>query len=321
MSSFKRNKAIAASGRALIPALDQAVANDREKDHRVRQNDARLKGKLRASASGKVPTDPRRDPLADRDIFQEIQYSIRAGASIRLCWRMGPGVIRREGPIHLKQFKKIEAEIRKDKKQYRLAEHWVKTMWVPHWDHTGDHLKGMACAAALFERQGRAMTLRLGPEVIDAGRTSPIGFAAYMRRRIAKALKAVAEDLGIETPEFFFVIEDTDLTEVHLHGAILIPNDERSVRAIRAALIKAGGKWRGQSSGRQLDTPELETPLRWFGYINKWQLGSALRVQGRTFAATNGVRAMARTWYQSARSSGLTMRADAFWHDFGSIPL
>lgn len=321
MTGFKRLKAVSAAGRALLPTLDQEVANEREKDFRVRQDDARLKAKLRGNLSGKVSTDLRRDPIADRDIFEEIQYSLKVGASIRLVARMGAGVIRREGPVHQSTWKKIKAQIRKEKSKHATSDQWVRTMWVPHWDHTGNHLKGMACAAALFERRGRALTLRLGPEVIDAGRSSPVGFAAYMRRKIAKALRAAAEGLGIETPEFFFVVEDTDLTEVHLHGAMLMPEDERAIRIVRAALVRAGGRWGGQSSGRQLDTPELETPVRWFAYINKWQLGSALHTQGRTFAATNGVRSMARAWYQDARSSGLKMRADTFWSDHGSIPL
>jgi hypothetical protein len=317
----KKLLAIKMSGRGLIPDIDTAIANEKEQGLRVRENDARMKAKLAASASEKVFIPPRRDALADRDIFLEIQASLQAGASIRLTGTMAAGVIRRRTPIHVNEWKKIKAQDMKDNRLHRQLETWIKTMWVPHWDHTGDSLKSLAWGGAMFKAKGRALTLRLGPEVIRAAGADRQGFAVHMRRRLTRKLKRASEKAGCSIPEFFFIVEDTDVTEVHLHGAILIPDDPAVYKLIRQALAEAGGEWPRARSGRQVDTPELETPLRWINYIHKWRLGSALRLQGNTFAATNGIRSLGRAWYQNARATGIVLSADRNWSDFGFVPL
>lgn len=308
-----------ASGR--LSHLDMDIAKERERALEVTQNDARMKERLRASASGKVHRTSRNDELQDRDIFQEIRDSLRAGASVRLAAKTGRGVIKRKTPIHDPEWTKIRAEDRKEKNNHKTRDTWVKTMWVPQWDHTGDHLKGMAWAIAMHEQGGRTLSLNLGPEVIIAGRRDPQGFAIYMRRKITRRLKIAASRLAMPVPDFFFMIEDSDLGEAHLHGAILLPNDKRAYNAFRTALREAGGDWRGGGSARQLDTRELDTPVRWIAYISKWRLGTAFKINGKAFAATNGIRSMAKKWYVTARLNSEVLRSGHQYHDTGIIDL
>ena len=321
MSKKAKILAVRRSASGRLSDLDMDIAKERERALEVSQNEARLKDRLRASASGKVHRTSRNDELQDRDIFQELRDSLKAGASVRLAARTGRGVIKRKTPIHYPDWTTIKAEDRKEKKNHKTHDTWVKTMWVPHWDHTGDHLKGLAWAIAMHERGGRTLNLNLGPEVSEAGRRDQQGFAVYMRRRITRRLKIVANRLALPVPDFFFMIEDSDLGAAHLHGAILLPNDKRAYNAFRTALREAGGDWRGGSSARQLDTRELDTPVRWIAYISKWRLGTAFKVQGNTSAATNGVRSMARDWYQTARASGQVLRPGSHYLDTGIINL
>jgi len=308
-----------ASGR--LSDSDMVFAKERERALEVTQNDARMKERLRASASGKVHRASRNDELQDRDIFQEIRDSLRAGASVRLASKTGRGVIKRRTPIHAPEWTKIKAEDRKEKRNHKTPDTWIKSIWVPHWTHTGDHLKGMAWAIAIHERGGRTLNLNLGPEVIEAARGDRLGFAVHIRRRITRHLKPVAARLSLPVPDFFFMVEDSDLGDVHLHGGILLPHDKHARDAFRAALMTAGGDWRGGRNARQLNTQELDTPVRWIAYISKWRLGTAIKIQGRTFAATNGVRTMAKDWYQTARATGQVLRPGSHYLDTGIIDL
>lgn len=321
MSKKTKFLAVRRSASGKLSDIDMDIAKERERALEVAQNHARMKERLRASASGKVHRNSRNDELQDRDIFQEIRDSLRAGASVRFASRSGCGVIRRRTPIHAPEWQRIKAEDRKEKRKHQTHDTWIKTMWVPDWTHTGDHLKGLAWAVAMHERGGRTLNLNLGPEVIEAGRRDRQGLAAYLRRRISRHLKAVAKHLGLEVPEFFFMIEDSDFGEVHLHGGILLPDDKRAYDAFRAALRSAGGEWRGGGSARQLDTRELDTPVRWIAYISKWKLGTSVKIQGTTFAATNGIRSMAKEWYRAARASGQVLRPGAHYLNTGIIDL
>jgi hypothetical protein len=308
-----------ASGR--LSDLDMDIAKERERSLEVAQNDARVKDRLRASSSGKVHRSSRNDELQDRDIFHEIRDSLALGASIKLAARQGGGVIKRKTPIHQRDWQRIKAADRKERKAHKTQDTWIKTMWVPNWTHTGDQLKGLAWAIAMHEQGARTLNLNLGPEVIEAARRHRQGFAVYMRRRLTSHLKVAAARLGLPVPEFFFTVEDSDLGHPHLHGAILLPTDKVAYGAFRAALRAAGGDWRGGGSARQLDTRELDTPVRWIAYISKWRLGSALKIQGNAFAATNGVRSMARDWYQTARTTGQVLRPGESYQDTGVIKL
>ena len=300
----KKKLAIKAKRPVSLSDIDQDVANEKELGLRVSQNAARLGEKLASRRSGKVYTSPRRDPFADRDIFLEIQGTLERQGIVRLARRTGPGVISRRIPVHLNEWDDIKKADNSLRRRLKPDERWTKTILAPGWDHTGDMLKGLAWAMVMFERQGRAMTLRLGPEVITAARLHPKGFAQFMRRRIKAYLDKAMKPFGLPSSEFFFAVEDTEFGEVHLHGAILAPADPGAFKAMRKALKRAGGVWRSKDTGRQLDTPELYSPVRWVNYIAKWRLGSALNLDSKVSAATQGVRRMAQVWYRQARASG-----------------
>lgn len=306
--------------RALVVSdWDMALALDRERALEVAQNSARIDEKLKARSSGKVHVAPRADPLQDRDIFKEIQASLRAGASIALTGRRGRAVILRRIPVYEPEWVRIRAELRRASWQHKDYSNWLKKMWVPHWDHTGDRLRAMAWAMAMHQREARTLNLNLGPEVIKAGQAHRDGLAVYVRRRISQRLKAAADRLGLPVPEFFFVIEDSDFGNTHIHGAILLPEERKAYKVFRAALVAAGGKWRSGGSARQLNTVQMDTPIKWISYVGKWRLGSAMKVGGRTFAASHGVRNAGRDWYREARSSGVILRPGPTYQDTGII--
>ena len=319
LSPISKHLALRAKGVLVVSKLDEALAKERERALEVGQNSDRIVEKLKARSSGKVHVDPRADPLQDRDIFKEIQASLKAGAAIALTARTGRAVTRRKIPVYEPDWVRIHAEIRKAKRQHKDQSTWLKTMWVPHWDHTGDRLRAMAWAMAMHHREARTLNLNLGPEVIEAGQAHRDGLAVYVRRRISQRLKAAADRLGLRVPEFFFVIEDSDFGNAHIHGAILLPEEPKAYKVFRAALVAAGGKWRSGGSARQLNTVEMDTPIKWISYVGKWRLGSAMKVGGRTFAASHGVRNAGRDWYREARSSGVILRPGPTYQDTGII--
>lgn len=297
------------------------LATERERALEVALRHERICSRLAAALSGNVHVEPRNSLHQDAAIFQEIRDSLKAGASIRLTTRQGRGVIKRKAPVYFKDWKKIRAEDRKANRQHPDLKDWIKTMWVPHWDHTGDRLKALAWCLAMNEQGARTMTLRLGPEVIEAGLADPKGLSTHLLRRINRHLKKAANDLSLPVPEHFFMVEASDLGEVHIHGAILLPSNANAYKAFRKALIAAGGEWLGGGSARQLDTQALQTPVRWIGYINKWRLGSAVKIQGKAFAATHGVRRMGKDWYERAIATNAMLRPGQNFTDFGTTPI
>tara|TARA_R110000787_G_scaffold68468_5_gene153122 strand:- start:414 stop:1382 length:969 start_codon:yes stop_codon:yes gene_type:complete len=318
-SVSKKLLAIKAAKRSTISDLDKQVANTKEVGLRTAQNAARIREKLQARSSNKEFQPKRRDELADRDIFQEIQSSLGRGLQVRLVPRGGPGVIRRQNPVLLAQWKKVAAADRRDMKQHITNASWAKSIWIPHWDHTHDMLKGLAWSAAVFQAGGESMSLNLGPDVIDAAMRDPRGAAQHLRDRMTRSLKRALAGSGLPVPDFFFVVEASDLVKMHIHGGILI--DARvDARIVRGALKKAGGSYAAKLSGRQLHLPKMETPVRWFTYITKGHLGSAVK-SGSPFAATNGVRTLGKAWYSGARKKKLILAPGQSWSDFGTIPL
>ena len=319
VSPISRRLALERKRAHVVPKWNEALAAERERALEGGQNIDRIVEKLKSRSSDKVHVNPRADPLQDRVIFKEIQASLRAGASIKLAARAGRAVTKRKIPVYERDWVRIKAEIRKAKRQHQDQSTWLKTMWMPHWDHTGYWLRAMAWAMAMHQREARTLNLNLGPEVVEAGRGHRDGLAIYVRRRISQRLKAAADRLSLPVPEFFFVIEDSDFGNPHLHGAILLPTDARAYKVFRAALVAAGGKWRDGGSARQLNTVEMDTPIRWISYLGKWRLGSAVKIEGRTFAASHGVRNAGRDWYREARSSGVILKPGPTYQDTGII--
>lgn len=303
--------------------FEQVVANEKEAFLRVGANDLRMKAKLRARSSGKIFEAPRRDTVLDRDIFQEIQRCMRAGALVQFGHRSGPLVSRLPSPMLQSSWKRRALDDKKERRRLKPTDIWKKSLWLPHPDHTGDMLKALSWGCAMSGAGARSLTLHLAPEVVAAAHADPHGFVRHIHKRMAKELKAALCPLeGAEIPEFFFTVEDTDLGVPHIHGAIFVnEDDERVLPLVRKALKRAGGDCRYTDSGRQLHMPPLETPVRWVNYLSKWIAGSALRHDGGHFAATNGIRKRGREWYQQARSGKVILDPHHSWKEFGSILL
>ncbi len=128
LSTISKHMALRAKGVLVVSKLDETLANERERALEVGQNSDRIVEKLKARSSGKVHVNPRADPLQDRDIFKEIQASLRAGASIALTARTGGAVMRRSIPVYDPIWIRIHAEIRKAKRQQKDQSTWLKTV-------------------------------------------------------------------------------------------------------------------------------------------------------------------------------------------------
>lgn len=331
-SRLKAKVAKLKAKKAPLRPLDQAVANDRELSAQVAENADRVKAKLGALRAENAYADPRRDPLVDRDVFEEIQSSLRHGHHVRLTSRT-PGavivggdafkttktshwiekaerarikagkpieVIRRAVPVHLETWKAIERVDRSRRRRGNLE----KVLWVPHWDRTGYMLKSLGWSMAIWERGGVVMSVNMADAVIQAAQRDQRGFAAHMRERLKRELRAASIKFGFEVPEFFCVVEASDLGVPHLHGGILAPTGEHHRKAVRDALYVAshGKTNKAERTGREVDLKsEYLTPAIWADYAGKWWRGSADRLEGRVFAATTPVRAWGKAWYERMR--------------------
>ncbi|MDP2259940.1 MAG: hypothetical protein Q8J89_09515 [Caulobacter sp.] len=269
--------------------------------------------------------------IADRDIFEEIQLSLRKGHAVRLTSK-SPGVvigeidtlrttqtshriqkeeqarikaghpigiIRRRLPVLLADW----AAIKKVDSARRRRGEIEKVIWVPHWDRTGHMLKGLAWSMSVWEAGGSVLTVNIADSVIEAAERDRRGFASHMRERLQRELRATSQRIGCNTPEFFFVVEASELGTPHLHGGITLPPDGVSRSAIRMALFEAAyGKGASlKRTGREIDLQDFRTPAKWANYAAKWWRGSADRLDGRVFAATSGVRAIGKAWYERMR--------------------
>lgn len=303
----------------ILKDIDGEVTREREASKRTAQNAGRMKEKLQARSSGKTQSARRQDPLQDRDIFQEIQWSLKRQAVVRLTAKTGGAVIVRRVPIYAPDWKAIEKADRREKRKHHIAgTMWEKWFWVPHWDHTGIFLKALSWAMALKDVEGVAVTLRLGDAVREAALGSNRGAASYLRDRIQRDLRREFAKLSLRTPDFMIALETSELGELHVHGLIELPDHVKALDAIRAALKVSGGRWR--SRARQVDTPRKETPARWISYLSKWSVSSSDRIGGSTFAASNGLRTRGRYWYEEARTTDGSVLPGPSWHDYGTIP-
>jgi hypothetical protein len=299
---LKAKVAALKAARAPLRPLDQAVANDRELSAKVSENASRLRDKMAARAAKNAYEPPRNDPLADRDIFEEIQRSLRRGHVVRLTSRSPspvisgidplklsnsadrirreekarikagepPGIIRRRLPVHILDWEAID----KIDRARRAKGEVEKIVWVPHWDRTGHMLKTFAWSMAVWERAGAVMSINIADNVIAAAQRDRRGFAAHMRERLKRELSITATRTGFDAPEFFFVVEASQLGRPHLHGGITLPTNEGHRKAIRRALFEAAyGKARrtkptgrevedatGQPTNRECDSKTLRGP-------------------------------------------------------------
>jgi hypothetical protein len=321
------------AAKAPLRPLDQSLANEREQSTKVMENAVRVQARLRAALAENAYAPPRRDDLADRDIFEEIQRSLRGGHQVRLTGKaptpvnkgvrgiakntsdrinqeeverlrggLPIGIVRRRIPVHLDDWKVIDIIDRARRQRGELE----KTIWIPHWDRTGDHLKSFAWSMAIWENNGAVMTVNIAPAVVEAADRDGRGFAVHMRERLRRELNKASIKAGYAVPEFFFVVERTELGKPHLHGGITLPDLPPHRQAVRDALFYAShGRELGRKrTGREIDLQPYRTPAIWANYSAKWVRGSRARVDGSVFAATTRVRALGKDWYERMRFSG-----------------
>jgi hypothetical protein len=293
--------------------LDGERAREVERSLALRERMARSHEKLSALRSKKARIDRRRDELLDRDLAREIYETFRLKGDVRLAARKAPGVIVRKTPVHEVIWEEIKKQGKKLRKANPPPSRWVKRLWVPHWDHTGDRLKAFAWAAVMSKRPCLVFTLHLSEKVLDAARRHSRGFTAYLRDRIQRELRRAGSGQVGARPSFFFGVEASELGKIHLHGAIEADDGEKA--HIRAALKRAGG-WNGAPlSGREVHLKEAESLARWTAYLQKWSRGSERIVEGPTLAATSELRSEAKEWFSKARVTGETLRHDQLYFE------
>jgi len=163
-------------------------------------------------------------------------------------------------------------------------------------------LKALAWAMVLYEYGGRTLNLNISEAVVNAAHGDPrLTFAQYLRERIKRELTKSLKPLGVACPDFFFAVESTELGKTHLHGAILSRHETTFDGVIREALFHAMSGKKVMRTGTEVHLDELVTPAKWVNYCAKWWRGSAFDPEGRVFAATSGLRSVARDWYVEAR--------------------
>jgi hypothetical protein len=87
--------------------MDRDIANSREAALETNESEARIVEKLRAVRDKKKFVPPRNDMLADRDIFEELQWSLRNGFTLRLSARKPPLVRGIGDPFRTTQLKRL----------------------------------------------------------------------------------------------------------------------------------------------------------------------------------------------------------------------
>jgi len=276
--------------------INREFANAREDTLHVRENTAHFRRRL----SGKKTGSNRGDVLLmDRDIFQEIQRSTWAGLWVRFTGRRGPSVIRRKYPVHVNLWSHIALRDR-----IRLEQgDTCKTLWVPSWKNTGPRLKLLSWCMALRLSKGTAFNLHLTRDVIHAARNHSRGFAYAIQQRMQHHLRIELGRLGLEAPDFFFVVEATQGIEEHLHGAIDIPDHPDARKAVRAALLAAAGFASWKLTGTELRFKDMTYPPGWAEYCLKWVGQTGIALDNSVIAATNGLRTRGEDWYRHARDS------------------
>lgn len=136
---------------------------------------------------------------------------------------------------------------------------------APQWRDVNDELKAELSHWALsFQGDVFAFTLDLGGEVerraLAKGAEAARWISQAMHRNLAAALH--------RTALFWFRLElgVGDKPYLHLHGEIACSSLERA--AVRKALRKAGGDWKGLTS-RQAHIPRYAPDTGWVGYSVK----------------------------------------------------
>lgn len=266
-----------------------------ERSRTTARNHKRLKRIIAARRSGKPTPREYSCPDADERLFKGIKASLDAKQGVRLTAKKG-------GLVEDFRFQKTRKHL---PKTLQSKTH-IRTFRSPHWDHTNDRLKALAWSKVAHMQGGYALSMNLGDEVIASIRAKGPGFAKHLSERIRTYLRRYVAPYQADTPEFFFWIETTARIPIHLHGAIIIHNDNPAVlAAVEKALDGAAGNWKPHASTNKVHMKPIYTPHRWVSYVSKWQLGTRIRIgDDNIAAATNGLRRAARRWYEEARRTG-----------------
>jgi hypothetical protein len=261
---------------------------EREAERERRRKEVEKKG---PPSSRKSRPHWRRDQKRDRAILSDIKRFLDAGIGVRLA---------PSKPVLVRLQKEI-AEASKGR-----ADHPDPIIIVPHWEKATLRLRMFGMSVAAGKRGGRDFTLHLNEEVMDyALGGDGKSFAKRMHRRLKDALASAYGAAGLATPDFFFQVERGRGEAPHIHGVILVP-DGSSLTLLRDALRRAGGEpWkRARHISTQVDIGELSEPVGWVGYISKFAEITQEAIGDNTFAATFGMRAIGKGWYQKARMRG-----------------
>lgn len=256
-------------------------AGYRRVDLEARVADKPLKGR-----SDKSRSAWRNDPVRDEKILKFINACLRSKQQVRVTSCSG----------HIVWAAKKNL---REAKLYGLR--IIPKVGLPHWNHSSEILKMLGWSLASRELGATPFTLRLSGDVILKARACRRGFGWYMQDRLSRHLRPV---MGERPPAVWFVVEQGVGDEPHLHGAVVIPPDQRE--QVRDALRSAGGKWR--SLTRQCHFGCANNLVRWMGYCTKWLWRSKSVIgNGAIVGATNVVRRTAKACYQGARSRSVTI--------------
>jgi len=261
---------------------------EREAERERRKKEVEKKG---PPSSKKSRAHWRRDQKRDHATILDIKGFLEAGIGVRLA---------PSKPVLVRLQKEI-AEATKSR-----ADHPDPMIIVPHWEKATLRLRMLGMSVAAGKRGGRDFTLHLN-EAVMASALSGDGksFAKRMHRRLKDKLASAYGAAGLPSPDFFFQVERGRGEAPHLHGVIIIPDDS-PLTLLREALRQAGGDpWkRARHVATQVDIGELTEPVGWVSYITKFAEITKEDVGDNTFAATFGMRAIGKDWYQRARMTG-----------------
>ena len=261
---------------------------EREAERERRKKEVARKG---SPSSRRSRESWRRDQKRDLAILKEIKGFFGADIGVRLA-PSRPALVRLQKEIH-------EAS-------KTPTDHSEPMIVVPHWEKTTLPLRVLAMSVGAGKLGARDFTLHLSDDVLDyALGGDGQSFAKRMLRRLKDSLALEYGKVGMTPPDFLFQVERGRGEKPHIHGVIIAPDDMPLVR-LRAALRKAGGDpWKKTPHvPTQVDIGELPEPVGWVGYIIKFAEITKKDVGDNTFAATLGMRAIGKDWYQRARMIG-----------------
>jgi hypothetical protein len=198
----------------------------------------------------------------------------------------------------------------------------VRVMSIDHWDRASPVLKMLGYAGAISATNGRAFTLKLGQEVIEAGLRSRKGFAGFMQDRMRRILREQVFPRTGFIPDVFFIVEGfRSLEELHLHGVLDADNRDYHpqplgndlVDHIADALNLIGGAKTNKAT--QLVIRPITNLPGWIDYMTKRMLTTAediivkrasanvrpLAQDESLVGATMNLRQRGRRWYHAAR--------------------